>query len=240
MSDEVGADDGRIQARQLNVGRVTDGQFTALRATRDCSPIVLPWLQALVLEGRVYQAFGGGSQVTTTTTGTAVAGAATDADGDLFVDLPAGLAMLPLEVYFSTQVTSPTITANVAIKWWAFMSDTLNGTGGTETLAFIRPLNRATPVPSGATAAHTSSGQTDHVTGAEVHLFKDVTEFDMDGSVGLGMDNNRHWTVRHSTVAPVGVDGVSLNLALLTADVDDTTTVWTQATWAELSQNMIV
>ena len=241
MSDEEqgGAVDGRVTARQLNVPRTTDGQWAALRATRDGSLIYLPWYQALVLEGRVHEAFGAGSQVTTSTTGTVALADATDADSDLFVDVPAGLALIPLEVRFSTQVTSPTISANVAIKWWAFLSDTLNGLGGSETTVTVRPLNRAAPSPSGATAAQVASGEADHVTGGEVHLFKDVTEFDMDGAVGKGMDNNRYWSARRTGVTPVGLDGSSLNLVLLTPDVDDTTTVWTQSIWAEVAQNNI-
>lgn len=49
MSDE------RVYAKQQNPPRATDDTWVALRASRDGSPIVLPWYTALAVEGKCYQ-----------------------------------------------------------------------------------------------------------------------------------------------------------------------------------------
>ena len=220
-----------VKAQQLSVPRATDGQFTALRATRDGAPIVLPWFQALVLEGRVFEIIGP-EALTTTTSGMTLLALASfgDDDATLYADIPDGTCGIPLEVQLSVQVTGAAIC-----HFWAFITDTLLGTGGTETACTIRNLNRATPVSSGATAAHTADTEVDHVTGAEVNLFRNVTTFDVDAAVGF--DPNRRWSAADSGIAPVVVDGGSIVANIVQATSG---TGWGQVIWAEVTESAIV
>ena len=86
----------QVLANQANVARTSDKQWTQLRATRDGSPIVFPWLQALVLEGFVWQV-SVGSGTTPVGDGTTWA----IARPMLSVGTPAGTAVMPLSVYVS-------------------------------------------------------------------------------------------------------------------------------------------
>jgi hypothetical protein len=45
----------RVYAKSQSVSRATDDTWVALRASRDGAPVVLPWLVALAIEGKVFQ-----------------------------------------------------------------------------------------------------------------------------------------------------------------------------------------
>ena len=47
--------DQRVYAKQQSVSRFSDDTWVNLRASRDGSPIIMPWYVALAIEGRVYQ-----------------------------------------------------------------------------------------------------------------------------------------------------------------------------------------
>ena len=217
-----------VRAQQQSVGRGVDGTWLALRATRDGSPIVMPWLQALVLEGRCFSAPAPQPSTINITGLTVLAGASLgDDDKLLYVDIPDGTAFLPLEVRVSSLVTGAAIA-----QYLVFVSPTLNGTGGSETA--ITPINLRldSPVSTAATAAHTADTEVDVLTGVEVWLLHDVTSFDIDAAVGF--ENNRVWNVQNAPVAPVGVDGSSLDVQLYQVTSG---TAFAQATWAELPES---
>ena len=165
--------DLRVMAQQLNVGRVVDSQWASLRGTRDGSPIVVPWLQALVLEGRVFQALGP-ERLTVAFTPMTLLRLVDQADTSaaLYVDIPDGTACLPLKAWVSFRATGAAIVAADGT-----LSDSLIGTAGTETATTIRNYHRGSPVPSAGTAGHTATAEADHVTGAEIVLFQFDTSF---------------------------------------------------------------
>lgn len=86
----------QVQAQVEDLTYVSDGAVVALRAFRDGSPIVMPWVQALVLEGRVHQVTVG-SLTTPVGDGTVMV----LARPMLTVGAPAGISMIPLSVRIS-------------------------------------------------------------------------------------------------------------------------------------------
>ena len=219
--------DLRVYSKQLSPQRATDDTWVALRGTRDGSPIVCPWFQALALEGRVFQAQGP-EAVSIDVTGMTLLALASfgDDDATIYADIPDGTAVLPLEAFWNFVVTGGAI-ANA----FGLLSDTLLGTGGTETACTIRAYHRGVPVSSVATAAHTATSETDHITGAEVQLFRYATQADLDAAVGYNERNL--WNAVTAGVAPIGVDGASFSV-----DMVQTTsgTGFAHIVWAELPE----
>ena len=217
-----------VKAQQQSVARATDGQWTALRATRDGAPIVLPWFQALVFEGRCFN-ITGPEFVTVEYTGMTLLALASfgDDDATIYADIPDGTAGIPLAISHHFKATGAAISHVLA-----FVSDTLLGSGGTETACTIRNLRRDSPVASAATAAHTATSETDHVTGAEVVLYTWHTDADIDATADFG--SNFYWNAATNTVVPVVLDGgsISLNMAPTTSG-----TGFANMTWAELPES---
>ena len=90
-------------------------------------------------------------------------------------------------------------------------------------------FHRGVPVSSVSTAAHTADTETDHITGAEVELLRYATNQDLDG---VGVEPGGEWNAVTS-IAPIGVDGVSISI-----DLAPTTsgTGFAAITWAELPE----
>ena len=221
----------QVRAQQLTPGRSPDSNWVALRASRDGSPIVVPWFQALVLEGRVFQAIGPEQLTITNTPMTLLALSTVDTAAAIFVDIADGTAVLPLEAYGNYQATGAAIA-----QAWLVLSDTLVTTAGTETSTSIRNLNRAAPVTSAGTAAHTASGEADHISGAEVFLYQHATSFDVDAAADSG--NERfYWKAADNGYAAIGVDGSSYVLRL---GPTTSGTGWASLTWAELPESAVL
>ncbi len=194
--------DLRVKAKQMDVGRQRDDTWADLRASRDGSPIVCPWYQAIVLEGRAFQA--GNDPGTELTLMTSYA----DTSKTLFVDIPDGTAAIPLKV------TASFVAAGAALmELYAFVSLTLNGIGGTETLLTPTNLRGDSPLTSGAVAAHTASSATDTVTGTEIFLSS-------QGPLTLDADAIEispvliDWSVGRHVVSPVCLDAASINVTI--------------------------
>ena len=85
--------DIRVISGIETVNRVTgDGQFLAVRGSRDGAPIVMDWKLAMAMEGRVFHA-GAGIDLTPITS------AAFDQDQpDFWLSVPSGTTILPLRV----------------------------------------------------------------------------------------------------------------------------------------------
>lgn len=181
-----------------------DGGSKQLRLTRDGAPITLPWYQALCMEGVVFQAEAHGATIFTGLTLLAHASYADTAKG-IYVDIPDGLAAIPLEVFFNFLATGAAI-----VHYAAYCSATLNGVGGTETLITCVNMNLAnTTDASGCTAAHTADSETDTVTGAEIFLDRHSTNQDLDG---VGIIPKTRWMAAESAIAPLLRDGASINV----------------------------
>lgn len=210
-------------AQQQNVSRSADGGAVGLRATRDGSLISVPWVMALVLEGRVFSADGGKADGLLTIMTTYA-----DTSKTIFVDVPDGTAMIPLMADFTFGATGAAIDYAKL-----FVSPTLNGVAGTETV--ITPINWRldSPVATAATAAHTASSETDNVTGVEVTMLNFYCNQDLDATA---IGPNFHWSIGQDGFAPVGVDGASFNLALLCTTSG---TGCGSLAWAELPESAI-
>ena len=217
-----------VKAQQQNVGRAVDGGWTPLRATRDGAPIVLPWFQALVFEGRCFN-ITGPEFITVEYTGMTLLALASfgDDDATLYADIPDGTAGIPLAVSHHFKATGAAISHVLA-----FVSDTLLGTGGSETACTIRNLRRDAPIASAATAAHTATSEVDHVTGGEVILYTWHTDLDVDAQDTNGA--NFYWNAATNTVTPVVLDGGSINLNMAPTTSG---TGFANLTWAELPES---
>lgn len=193
--------DLRVRAKQTDVGRQRDDTWVNLRASRDGSPIVCPWYQAIVLEGRAFQVGNDpGTEL--------VIAAYADTTKALFVDIPDGTAAIPLKVQYGFVAAGATLH-----EFYAFVSLTLNGLGGTETSLTPTNLRSDSPLTSGATAAHTADSAVDVVTGTEIML-------STQGPLTLDADAIEispviiDWSVGRHVCTPVVLDAGSINLAI--------------------------
>ena len=212
-----------VKAQQQNVARQTDGQWTALRGLRDGSAIVVPWFQALVLEGRCFAAHApnpGAAGLTIMTT-------YADTSKTLFVDIPDGTAGLCLVAEAGLQATGGAV-----VNAYLFTSGVLNGTGGTETI--LTPVNLRTdaPIATGATVAHTADSEADNVDGTEIVLAQFSTGQDLDAT-SIEPVVIKYEAAR-AGVTPVLVDGSSINVTVFTTTSG---TGRVTAIWAELPES---
>lgn len=213
----------RVYAKQVSPVRMPDDRWIQLRGLRDGVPIALPWYQALVLEGRCYQASGSLAGVEITTP------AYVDSVKNVFVDIPDGTAAIPIKVEGSFAVVDGTL-----VEAYAFVSLTLNGTGGAETSITPRNLRVDSPLSSGATAAHTASGEVDNVTGSEIMLSTHApVTLDLGG---LNLSQKLiDWSIGLHDHAPVLLDAASINLVLADPAVG---TGRGDIAWAEFSESV--
>ena len=192
----------RVYAQEQSVGRSAEGAWVALRATRDGSPIVVPWYQALGLEGRVFQAASAVGADATLTLVTVAALA--DTVATIAADIPDGTACIPFEADFTFRATGAAIDI-----YQLFMAQAVNGVAGTETAITPRNLRGDNNIATAATAMHTASGEADNVDGTEIVLQLFSTSQDLDAT---GIDPERHWSVVKAGFAPVLWDACSFNL----------------------------
>ncbi len=215
--------DLRVKAKQNTPPRANDNSWVALRGLRDGTPIVLPWYQALVLEGRAFSATASAPGATTTTP------AYVDTVKQLYADIPDGTAAIPLRVEGSFAVVDGTL-----VEAYAFVSLTLNGTGGTETVITARNLRVNNPITSGATVAHTASGEVDNVTGTELMLTT-FPPFTLDMGDADVPQRVLDWSIGLHDHSPVMLDGSSLNIVLADPNIG---TGRADMQWAEFSESV--
>ena len=138
--------DQRVYAKQQSVTRFSDDTWVNLRASRDGSPIIMPWYVALAIEGRCYQVRLG--TITAPLTGdieitTVAAEAATEA--------AAGSTIIPLYVNVELEALGGTLP-QACLKAAGALITTL----GT---AFIPlPLRIGGPAASGRSAVAAAGG----------------------------------------------------------------------------------
>lgn len=211
----------RVYAKQMDVARATDDTWVALRATRDGSAIVMPWYQALVLEGRVFQGTASAviAEITPATT-------YADASGTLGIDIPDGSAAIPLKC----EVTVALTTAGNEVYF--FTSRVLNAVGNGTTVT-PRNLRVDNPLTTRASVEHTITTAGDTVTQTEVMLHSvGPMTLDID-AVGIS-PRIVDWSVGLHCVAPVIIDAGSINVTL----VDGTGTARVDCNWAEFAESV--
>ena len=97
--------DDRVFAQQINVGRSTDGIYVAKRGLRDGAAIVVPWIQALVFEGRCFGVHFG--DITTPIAGHAAIDA-DQPDGAVYF-AATGTSVLPLRIAAAMETGATTL-----------------------------------------------------------------------------------------------------------------------------------
>ncbi len=170
--------DINVFARQTGSGDyAANASWRALRAARDGAPIVLPWHQALVMQGVVFGAQAG-------TVSTPIAGhAAIDADQpELAAYFATGVAVLPLSARLSMETGATTLAQGGMLI--AFSN--INVGAGTSTAATAVNLNQlAITATSGAAAAAYTGNGTDPLTaGNFLDLARVSTIIDSDVAGG--------------------------------------------------------
>ncbi len=212
----------RVYAKQNDVSRASDDTWVALRATRDGSPIIMPWYQALVLEGRVFQGNANNPAVEITPAATYA-----DASGTLGVDIPDGSAAFPLraEVVMSLTVAGTEV--------YFYTSRVLNASGN-GTIVTPRNLRVDNPLTTVASVEHTITTAGDTVTQAEVILHS-IGPFTLDiDAVGIS-PRICDWSVGKHVVSPVVIDGGSINISLVSGA---TSSARVDASWAEFAESV--
>jgi len=217
--------DIRVLAQQTSPTRSSEGTLVALRALRDGAMIVVPWYQALVLEGRCFQV---SVPSTFDVTGNTPDTTYDDAARQVAADIPDGTVGIPL--FLEGTVFASGAVTNIA----GIIGTALNGTGGTETLVISRNMGVDNPLPAAAEAMHTISSATDFIDATERVLFHYSTARDVDA---IGTDPQRKWTLAEAGVAPVAIDAASINLVHATGA---TATAFSILAWAELPESAIV
>lgn len=215
--------DLRVAVKQNTPTRHQDDSWVELRGLRDGAPIVLPWYQALVLEGRAYQASASGVQAVVVTK------AFVNTVRELFVDIPDGTAAIPLKVEASYGVVDGTL-----VEAYAFVSKTLNGTGGADTEITPRNLRVDSPLSSGANAGAAATGKVNVITGTEVFLSTHApVTLDLGG---LHLSQTLiDWSIGLHDHAPVLLDAASINLVLHDPNVG---TGRGDIVWAEFAESV--
>lgn len=175
-------------AQQESVSRPTnDTGWRAWRGLRDGAGIVVPWMQALVFEGRVF-----GMHAGSITTG--IAGhASVDADQPEYaIRVPDGTELMPLFLRAETQSFETTLGIHGVM--WAISN--IDVGAGTSVAGNIVNLRLDAPVATACTGLHTySANGTDPLTaGNFVELGREAGNFDSDaatsGIKGLTLELN--------------------------------------------------
>ena len=222
--------DLRILPGVSSVTRVTgDGtQWMAARGTRDGSLFACDWIQALVLEGRVYMAYVGSA-----TTPITLDASWANTDPDISLDVPDGTAIIPLAI----KVVLEAFGTTALFETMTLVSRTLAASSaGT---AFT-PINIRTDAPQSSNCSvyvgpTVTSGYT---TGAfELHrdcLQKAATISTADDDQGH-KPNLFEWTLGQNGFAPVLVGPASM----ATWATSQAASGYIQYYWAEVPENSL-
>lgn len=216
--------------QQQNVNRGADGSFAGLRMTRDGSPIVIPWMQALVLEGRVFAANFG-------TITTPIAGhTAVDADQpEGAVRVPDGTIGIPL--YLTGTVETGSTTLGVGGVMFAVSNiDVGNGTSTAVTPVNMR-LDAPIAVASTVRSAYTGNGTDPLTAGNFIELDRQGFILDSDAATSGFVVPRLVWTVGDSPF-PVVADAGSI--LFYAEHANNAPSVYGAAIWAELSESAVL
>lgn len=220
--------DLRTYAKQVSVSRATDDTWVALRSTRDGAPIVLPWIQALVFEGKVF-----GVQLGSITT--PIAGhASIDADQpEGAVRVPDGTVGIP--IYIAVTGEGGTTLAVNGLMCAVSNIDVGNGTSTAETPLNLLFGSNAASVASTARSAYTGNGTDPLTAGNFQELQRAVWEADT-GVVaqGVGASARIEFSAQMA-VAPIVADAGSILVYAEPAAAN----IFGTVIWAELTEAAI-
>ena len=215
-----------VRAHQQTIDRSRDGQWLALRALRDGSPVVAPWHQALVFEGLVFCITVGAFS-----TGIAGGGATAPISAvrpQFTVAMPTGQSMLPIHVGMQVQV-EVIVADNDEAEALLAADRTQAVTTGTATEETIFSMRTDHRVGSSATARSAYSGDTPALT-IDIELDRVFLNADVQGTAATAL-----WTPLKLDYSPA-VAPVLVGPATLLGFFGGTNTKsgFAQVVWAEL------
>jgi len=217
--------------QQANVGRSSDSNQIAVRATRDGSIFTAPWLTALALEGRLYAVnYGEGS------TPVAVNAAFAAAEPDLYTYVPDATAIIPVFLQISIQ---DTLAAGAVQDIAAVASSTSDATV-TGTAQTIHNVRTDAPSSSNCTVSGTVTGAgTSPYTGNYYEFWRPESMAQGDSAtVGAGIGPYTwDWSVNTSGVTPIIIGAGSLSI--FCSNAAGAQTGFFVQIWAELPESAV-
>ena len=217
-----------VFANQLSVGRTSEDNWVALRGLRDGAAVVVPWYQALVMEGRAFGIHAG--SVTTPIAGHAAIDADQPEAAVWFAD---GTAGIPLYINMAMETGATTLAqagmmcavSNIAIG------------AGTSTAATPFNLNMtSTGISTGATAAvaYTGNGTDPLTAGNFLELARVSALADSDAAGNVAVYPTIRWSAQND-IAPI-VQDIGSILAYGEAAAN---TLFATLIWAELPETAL-
>lgn len=214
-----------VFAKQSAADVAANGSWRALRATRDGAPIVLPWHQALVMQGVVFSA--GAGSVTTP-----IAGHATiDADQpELAAYFATGVAVIPL----SGRMTQETGATTLAQGGMMLAHSNINVGAGTSTAVTPVPQNQLYSVATrgAAAAAYTGNGTDPLTAGNFTELARVSSVIDADAATSGIIPPTLKWTCMDDVVPILGLAASFLAYGEAAGN-----TLFATLVWAELDES---
>ncbi len=217
--------DGRVLAKQ-NSPSVKEGGWVPARATRDGIPYTASWKEALVLEGRVFNAmFGamGASDITELTAGSNLD------QPDFGVSVPNGTALIPLEINIVCKVALDTDNDEL---WFVVIGDPDAACAGDGTVNAVTPNNNITSggVSTVATVFEDASGDITDPTLTKILICGKQQSHGLTTSGGTVSDLNIHWVAD----VPIILKGPAAFYGF--GGGNDTVTWLGSVTWAEVPE----
>lgn len=220
--------DMRVYGKQFNVAAGADGTWVGLRGLRDGSVVEVPWVQALVLEGRVFGVQAGG--VTTPIAGHA----AIDADQpEIAVRVPSGASVVPLSARMAMETGATTLAQGgmmVAVSG-------IDVGAGTSTSFTPFPLNFNAPRASSCLAHHTYTGNgTDPLTaGNHIELARVSAVIDADAATSGIIPPTLKWTAFDDIAPLIAQVGSFLGYGEAAANTVFATLIWAEFDASDLA-----
>ena len=216
-----------VNANQLSIGRGSEDSWIALRGLRDGAAVVVPWYQALVMEGRVFGIHAG--SVTTPIAGHAAIDADQPEAAVWFAD---GTAAIPLSIR-ATMETGATTLAQGGMM--CAVSNIAVGAGtSTPATPFNFNMSSGHGITTGATAAtaYTGNGTDPLTAGNNLELARVSAVIDADAATSGIVPPTLFWSASTGAVAPVIQDIGSILLYGEAA----ANTLFGSIVWAELPE----
>lgn len=211
-------------AQNTAVSRESEGAFVYARGTRDGSLVAIPWIQSLLLEGRVFFANVGNA-----TTAITLDASWANTDPDISLDVPSGTSIIPLRI---TVVFEAYGTAAVC-ETMALCSKTL---GASSAGTVFIPINLNNRSANGSLCAcYVGPTVTSGYTTGGFELFRDCQQAAATQATEAGTPYKYEWSVGKDGFAPV-LQGES---SLQVWATSQAATGYIQIIWAELPTSAI-
>jgi hypothetical protein len=217
--------DINVFARQTGSGDyAANASWRALRAARVGAPIVLPWHQALVMQGVVF-----GAQAGSITTPVAGHASITAAQPELAAYFATGVAIVPLSGRMSMETGATTLAQGGMLL--AFSN--INVGAGTSTAASVVNLNQLAPTATAgaAGAAYTGNGTDPLTAGNYLDLARVSAVVDADAATSGIVPPSLSWSAMNDIIPIMGQACSFLAYGEAAAN-----TVFATLIWAELPE----